>query len=335
MAAILGFRGLAGEASIQDCLTSGAAPLGRTPGSGSKHFQVQATNWNDLSSRVAVVTGAARGIGRALATRLAHEGARLVLVDVDEPGLLGLAQELPGGDRHWPAVRDVSLASDLQRLAEEVDGSWGPVHLLFNNAGVTRHTGQAVWELSSQDWDWLVGVNLMGVVNGLRAFLPNMIQHGHSAHVINTVSYAGFLCGGGAYGVTKQALMGLSESLLFDLQSRGLPIGVSCLCPGLVATSIVDCEGLRPSRWKSPEEFQRPEWSAYRERVARATADWGIPAAEVAELALQGIRQGRFYLLTHPPGVEVEERTRALHQDRAPHPPPRPSVNRSPGPGSK
>lgn len=280
----------------------------------------------EFRGKTAVVTGAASGIGRALARRLAQEQMQLVLADIAAQPLAELERELRNSDHLCQAVvTDVSLASDVEELARKAQESFGKVHLLVNNAGVSRHTGQAIWEVPPVDWDWLLGVNFLGVVHGLRAFVPAMLAHGESAHVVNAVSYAGLICGGGAYGATKQALISLTESLLFDLRRHGSEIGVTCLCPGLVDTAIVESERVRPARWKREPACEPPEWVAYRQNIAEATRRLGVRPEVLAEDILQAIRQNTFYLLSEPAGSEIGERLNCLQSGRAPCAPPRPS----------
>lgn len=280
----------------------------------------------ELRGKTAVITGAASGMGRALARRLAQEQMKIVLADIAAEPLAELEEELRNSDHLCQAVvTDVSLAEEVELLSHRAHQTFGEVHLLVNNAGVSRHTGQAIWEVPPQDWDWLLGVNVLGVVHGLRAFVPAMLAHGEPAHIVNSVSYAGLICGGGAYGATKQALVGLTESLLFDLRRHGSKIGVTCLCPGLVDTAIVDSEKVRPARWKLETCREPAEWVAYRQQIAEATRQLGARPEDVAEHILQAVRQNTFYLLNEPAGAEIGERLSCLQSGRVPSAPPRPS----------
>lgn len=273
----------------------------------------------DLEGKVAVVTGAASGIGLALASALAEQGMKVVLADRDGAPLQTQASRLTERGHCCLAVEtDVSLAASVVELEARSQAAFGAVHLLCNNAGVTRHTGQAVWELSEDDWSWLLGANLWGVIHGLRAFLPAMIAHGQPAHVVNTASMAGLLAGCGAYGATKHAVVSLSESLLFDLRQRDCRIGVSCLCPGLVKTNIA-------RRWPQREESESQR--AYRERIHATTLEHGIPAEEVAQVVIEGVREDRFYLFPGRGESErqaLDARHRAIMNASQPEPPPRP-----------
>jgi NAD(P)-dependent dehydrogenase (short-subunit alcohol dehydrogenase family) len=193
----------------------------------------------DLTGRTAVVTGAASGIGRALAHRCVAEGAAVVAVDVEERALDPAVAEAPDGPgRISGAICDVADRAAVEALADDVFAEHGEVHLLVNNAGVFQ--GGLAWERSATDWDWVLGVNLFGLIHGVDAFLPRMIDAGGPGHVVNTASMAGHVCApySGPYQVSKFAAYGYSESLGHDLQAVGAAIGVSVLCPSLIDTGI-------------------------------------------------------------------------------------------------
>lgn len=272
----------------------------------------------DFQGRVAVVTGAGSGIGRALAQEFAAEGMGLVLADLDADALKSVVASLP--EHQILAIpTDVRQADSVHALARAAVKRFGKVHLLCNNAGVARHTGQAIWELSLDNWQILIETNVWGVIHGLRAFLPDMLAHGEPAHIVNTASMAGVLAGCGAYGMTKHAVVNLSESLLFDLRQRGSAIGVSCLCPGLVDTAIAS----------SPHDgSETPEQQQYRERIARATRTRGMAPEVVAKALMKGLREDRFYLFpgrTPAEEASLQARLAAVLAERLPSPPPRPS----------
>ncbi len=231
-----------------------------------------------LRGKTAVITGAASGIGRALAERLARERMRLVLADVDGRRLRQVAAALPGS----LAVRaDVSRMRDVQALAAKAYARFGAVHLLCNNAGIAGHG--AVWEVPLRGWQRIVAVNLWGAIHGCLAFLPRMIAQGGSAHVVNTASMAGLVTPplSGAYSVTKHAVVALSEALAQDLSVRRTRIGVSVLCPGWVATRL-----LESARGADP--------------VLQALVARGRRAEEIADRTVNAVRSGEFYVLTHP-----------------------------------
>jgi NAD(P)-dependent dehydrogenase (short-subunit alcohol dehydrogenase family) len=250
---------------------------------------------DDLRGRVAVVTGAASGIGLALAAQLAAEGMRVVMSDVDAGRLEEAAASVDGDVEAVPA--DVSRPADVAALAERA----GPVDVVCNNAGVTR-PGSA-WELSPAEWEWLLSVNVLGVVNGVRAFVPGMLRRGGAGHVVNTASIGGLLpyAGIAAYTASKYAVVGFSESLLLDLRAAGAPIGVSVLCPG-----PTDTEFRAHSRALHPEGLAADVEGEY-DSVTR------IPAADAAALVVDAIRSDRFWVLTHPAYADaIERRARGI-----------------------
>ena len=219
----------------------------------------------EFKGKVAVITGAASGIGRAVAERCVGEGMKIVLADIDEANLAKAETELktPGGT--VLAVRtDVSKRSDVERLARRALDAFGQVHLLFNNAGVGA--GGAPWEATWNDWEWVIGVNLWGVIYGVKVFTPLMLAQNTECHIINTSSAAGLTVGGATapYAVTKHAVVALSESLYLTLQRRNSLVKVSVLCPGLVRTNIVDAERNRPAELRNEPVKLTPEMRAGR-----------------------------------------------------------------------
>jgi NAD(P)-dependent dehydrogenase (short-subunit alcohol dehydrogenase family) len=260
----------------------------------------------DLAGRVAVVTGAASGIGRALAHRLAGEGMRVALGDVDTDALRRVADELRDAGQSAIAVAcDVSRLDDVARLARETLAAFDRVDVLCNNAGVARHTGEAIWELTDKDWQWLLGVNVWGVIHGVRVFVPIMLAQPEGGHVVNTASVAGLVSGGGAYGATKHAVVALSENLYLELERRTPRVGVSCLCPGLVASRIVDGEAQRPAHLREDHRTETADQLAHRSRIAERTASLGRDPAATAALVVDGIRADRFYLVEDDPPIYV------------------------------
>ncbi len=267
----------------------------------------------ELSGRTAVVTGAASGIGRALATRLARDGAQVVLADVERDPLEAVAAELAaGGARVLAVPTDVSDRRDVEALADAADAHFGPVHVLCNNAGVSGGRSP-IWEATEDDWAWVLGVNLLGVVHGISCFVPRMLAHGEAGHVLNTSSVLGLSTGpGSVYAVSKHAVTRLSEGLWHDLRAAGSSIGVSVLCPGMVATRIVTAERNRPARLVDrPED---PTAAARRHQLEQRFLAEGMAPEEVADLAVAAIVSGRFYVLTHPESIgrQVERRMRAI-----------------------
>jgi NAD(P)-dependent dehydrogenase (short-subunit alcohol dehydrogenase family) len=247
-----------------------------------------------LRDRVAVVTGGASGIGRALCLALAAAGADIAVADVDESGLSETAAAVGAAGRRAIAVRtDVSRRADVQALADRTFAELGAVHVLCNNAGVAAWGG--LESASHEDWEWLIGVNLWGVIHGLEAFVPRMITQGQGGHIVNTASMAGLIAsqGLGVYNTTKYAVVGLSETLQKDLRPYG--IGVSVLCPMGVATAIRHSDRNRPAHLKNPA----PRGAAEVALIGRTLA-----ADEVAKMVIASIRADRLYVITHPEGLE-------------------------------
>jgi NAD(P)-dependent dehydrogenase (short-subunit alcohol dehydrogenase family) len=255
---------------------------------------------NDFQDKVAVVTGAASGIGRGLAERCAREGMKVVLADVDEPALQATAQEIQKGGGQVLAVRtDVSRFDQVEALADKTIEAFGAVHLLFNNAGVGA--GALTWQTTIKDWHWVLGVNLWGVIHGIRSFVPIMVDQGTEGHIVNTSSLAGLVSGPGqaAYKVSKHGVVSLSETLYHELSLTGSRIGVSVLCPGFVKTAIMDAERNRPAdlRNRPEEDVRSPEHEMWFQ-FFKAKVEQGMPPSEVADLVFKAIREGRFYVLT-------------------------------------
>lgn len=253
-----------------------------------------------LEGRVAVVTGAASGIGRGLADRFAGEGMKLVLADIEEQPLARAATELEARGTAVVAVRtDVSRPEDVAALADRTLQAFGGVHVVCNNAGVA--TAGTLWETPLADWRWVVGVNLWGVVHGVRTFVPIMLERGEEGHIVNTASAAGLMAGQARlsiYAVTKHAVVALSEALDAELTQIGAKIKVSVLCPEFVRTRIAEAERNRPAEAGAPAEVTGPDamfWSAVRQLV-----DTGISPADVADLVVRGIHDEKLYVLPHP-----------------------------------
>jgi NAD(P)-dependent dehydrogenase (short-subunit alcohol dehydrogenase family) len=255
----------------------------------------------ELKGRVAVVTGGASGIGRGMAEAFAAQGMKLVLADVEEPALAATTQELKGGGADVIGVRcDVTSPKSVAELAERALAQHGAVHVVCNNAGVAGAANMgALWELPLADWEWVLGVNTWGVIHGMRAFLPILVQQ-PEAHVVNTASLAGTIASGGIYGVSKHACVAISEALYRECQLRAPHVGVSVLCPGWVNTRILESERNRPEAPRpAPAAAPSSEFGAQREIVA-ALLKGGLPPRRVGEIVVEGIRANRFYLFTHP-----------------------------------
>lgn len=252
----------------------------------------------ELSGRVAVITGAASGFGREFARLGARQGMKLVLADVDRAGLAALERELAG----TPCIAvptDVSRAEDVANLARRTIQEFGAAHLLFNNAGVG--SGGRIWENSLADWQWVLGVNLWGVIHGIREFVPLMLAQDCECHVVNTASVAGLLSppGMGVYNVSKHAVVTLSETLFHDLRLAGSKIGTSVLCPAFVPTGIHQSERNRPEELRNAEPLTASQRRS-QEATTKAVTSGRITAAQVAEMTFEAIRAKRFYVLSHP-----------------------------------
>jgi NAD(P)-dependent dehydrogenase (short-subunit alcohol dehydrogenase family) len=252
---------------------------------------------DELHGCVAVVTGAASGIGLALSERFAREGMHVVMSDVDPSRLDEVAATIEGDVASVAA--DVSRREDVEALAASAIERFGAVHVLCNNAGVTR-PGRA-WEFTREQWEWVLGVNLWGVVHGVNAFVPGMIERGEPGHIVNTASLSGLLAWPGLslYAAGKYAVVGFSESLELDLRAAGAQIGVSVLCPGPTRTNFrASSRELEPDAPGDPVPDVEIE------------VEWQTPAA-VADKVVDAIRSGRFWILTHPAYNEaIERRTR-------------------------
>ena len=257
----------------------------------------------DLKGKVAVVTGAASGIGRGLAERSAAEGMKVVLADVQEKALRQVEADLKAKGGDVLVVRiDVSAAEEVQRLADVTLKTYGGVHLLCNNAGVA--SGGLIREHTLADWQWIVGVNLWGVIHGVHTFLPIMLEQDTDCHIVNTASVEGLWekIGSAPYQVTKHGIVTLSEVLKMELDSEQSRVGVSVLCPGAVSTGMVDTSRSRPAHLQNPPESTpgiAPEMDRQIARIRKGMQS-GMDPLEVAEHVFTAIRQDRFYILTHP-----------------------------------
>lgn len=268
----------------------------------------------ELRGKTAVVTGAGSGLGRELAAGCAGEGMKLVLADVDEDGLHGTLERLEGVDVECVTC-DVSRAGDVERLADLADERFGGAELLFNNAGVA--VAGPTWTATLDEWQWMLGVNVMGVVHGIRSFVPRMLARGGPARVVNTASVAGLISppGSSVYSVTKHGVVALSECLHHDLRLAGAEIGVSVLCPAYVNTNIVDADRHRPPELSESNPLAAP----FQERVRQAVRSGRLSAAEVARITLDAVKEDRFYILTHPKiKGAVEARMRDILEQRPP-----------------
>jgi NAD(P)-dependent dehydrogenase (short-subunit alcohol dehydrogenase family) len=275
----------------------------------------------EFKDKVAVITGAASGIGRAMTERCVQEGMKVVLADVEVETLTKTEASMKASGATALAVRtDVSQARDVEALAQKTLDAFGAVHLLCNNAGVA--TEAAIWESTIAEWEWVMGVNLWSVIHGVRVFVPIMLAQDTECHIVNTASMAGLISGPGvgAYKVTKHGVVTLSETLYHELAERGAKVKVSVLCPGIVNTRIMESARNRPGRLPTTEPLSPASgarWEALRQLVPA-----GIPPAQVADAVFKGLRKDQFYILTHPEGKEyVRTRLEDILQERNPTPP--------------
>ncbi len=256
----------------------------------------------DFQGKIAVVTGAASGIGRALAEKCIQEGMKVVLADVEEHALNRAADELKdlGGDVF--AVRtDVSSAEQVEALAQRAFATYGAVHLLFNNAGVGA--GTTVWESSLTDWQWVLGVNLWGIIHGIHYFVPRMLTQNEQGYIVNTASSEGVVAhaGLGVYRTSKHAAVSLTETLQLELAERGANIKASVLCPEWVNTRILESERNRPNALQNDASDQQitPEMLTALQTLYQDIQK-GLPPAQVATIVFDAIREEKFYIFTHP-----------------------------------
>ncbi len=251
--------------------------------------------------RVAVVTGAASGIGFALAERFAAEGMKVVLADVEEPALARAEATLRAkGARTLAVPTDVSQASAVQALAERTLGAFGAVHVVCNNAGVGGEAGRT-WEQTLENWQWVLGVNLWGVIHGIRTFVPILLDQGDEGHVVNTASVAGHvsLPGFCVYDATKFAVVTISESLHLELAMAGSQVKASVLCPGFVSTNIMTSERNRPESLRTPPRELSEAEQAFK-AMFEAMVAAGMPPPDVAARVVEAICEERFYVFPHP-----------------------------------
>jgi NAD(P)-dependent dehydrogenase (short-subunit alcohol dehydrogenase family) len=271
----------------------------------------------ELRGKCAVVTGAASGIGRAMADAFAAEGMRVVLADIESGPLEHAAAAVRArGSAALAVPTDVSQAEQVQALADRAAAEFGRVDVVCNNAGVAL--SGPTWEHTLADWQWLLGVNLWGVVHGVRTFVPLMLKQGGEGHIVNTGSVAGLTSNPfmSIYNVSKHAVVTLSETLQKELTLLGTQVRVSVLCPGFVDTRILEAERNRPAALRNAVATERhPTF----EEMASAALAAGMPPAEVAARVVDAVKTGRFYILTHPEfGPRVRERMEDILEDRTP-----------------
>lgn len=274
----------------------------------------------ELKDRVAVVTGAASGIGLAMAERFASEGMKVVLADIEEAPLAKAEDDLSSTGANVLAVTmDVAKAGDVESLARKTIDEFGAVHILCNNAGVGPVTG-ATWELTEADWQWVLGVNLLGVIHGIRTFVPLMLEQDSEGHIVNTASVAGLLSAPwfATYDVAKHGVVTLSESLHRELAAVGSKVRVSVLCPAWVRTDLMDGARNRPAELRNDGETIARQ-AALMDQAVRQLVAGGSDPAMISEAVINAIREERFYILPHAEWKErVQERMEDILQGRNP-----------------
>jgi NAD(P)-dependent dehydrogenase (short-subunit alcohol dehydrogenase family) len=263
----------------------------------------------DFSGKVAFITGGASGVGFGMATAFSAAGMRVVIADIRQDHLDTAMKSLagPGTDTRVHPIRlDVMDRKAMERAADETERVFGNVHVLCNNAGINLFNDVA--SATYDDWDWILGVNLGGVVNGIQAFVPRIKAHGEGGHVVNTASMASFIASGiaGIYCTSKFAVRGMSEALRWSLLPH--KIGVSVLCPGLVKSSIYESDKIRPAQLSANATVSDPQ---FLERLAEVH-EMGMTPEEIGAKVLRAIERNDFYIFSHP---EFKEELRALFDE--------------------
>ena len=253
-----------------------------------KHFE----------GKTAVVTGAASGIGFGLAQRIAEENMQVVMADLEQTALEEAVEKLEKQQHRVVGIpADVLIEESVNELYSKSRETFGNIHVLCNNAGIAASSGnKPIWEVERADWQWTLGVNFYGVLYGIQAFLPHMIEHGEDGHVVTTASLAGLIRGAGPYGVSKHAVRALAETLNSDLVARGAKIRSSVLCPGFVNTNIGKSERNRPSNLT---QLQAPLEDIENSPIMALLRN-GKEPSEIADIVIEAIRDDLFYILPHP-----------------------------------
>jgi len=277
----------------------------------------------EFKDKVAVVTGAASGIGRALADRFAAEGMKVVLADVEKDALAKAEAGMKADGATILAVpTDVSRAADVEALAERTIAAFGAVHVLCNNAGVPPVSGPS-WALTEADWQWVLGVNLWGVLHGIRVFVPVMLRQDSEGHIVNTASVAGLLSAPwmSTYDVSKHGVVTLSESLHRELAAVGAKLKVSVLCPAWVKTQLMDGNRNRPAvLMNEPGQTSAiPQSTMMEEAIRQLVAATGSDPSAIADRVLNAIKTEQLYILPHPEWkAQVRARVENIVAERNP-----------------
>ena len=250
----------------------------------------------DFKGKTAVITGAASGIGYALAEKFANEGMNIVLADIEQDALDIAVKNISDiGVESCGINIDVMHKDSVDHLFNESVKAFSKIHILCNNAGVASTVvADGIWELDEKDWDWVLGVNFYGTLYGIQSFVPHMINHNEEGHVLNTISLAGILPGEAIYGVSKHAALALSESLWQGLKNIKSNIGASVLCPGFVNTNIIESNRNRPDHLSSSNKT-----NFILKKLASSVLKRGKEPNEIADTTFDAIKQNHFYILPH------------------------------------
>ena len=270
----------------------------------------------EFADKTAVITGGASGIGFALAQLCVERRMNIVLADIEKEALASATQHFEDEQGNVLGLKtDVSNKKSVEALFDQATSRFGKIHLLFNNAGVVNGgSPPPIWNLPREDWAWVMGVNLMGVLNGIQTFTPHMIEHGEEGHIVNTSSIAAFIPGAGPYGVSKSGVVMLSETLALDLKKAKAEIGASVICPGWTNTKISDSERNRPKELKSASN---PEGLGL---GMNSILEAGKSPEKLAEQVFESIENDRFYIFPHQ-GWDylLTEHTEAMLRREGPH----------------
>lgn len=271
----------------------------------------------DFKDKVAVVTGAASGMGLAFAHRFAEEGMAVVAADIEsEPLAMAEAGLKAKGGKVLAVRTNVMSEDDVNALADKAFATFGNVHIVCNNAGVAATAAtlrSRPWETPLSDWEWTWGVNFMGVLYGIRAFIPRMLENSEEGHIVNTASMAGLLTGANPYNISKHSVVCLTEGIYKEFKGMGAKLSASVLCPGLIKTAILEAERNRPAELgghtATDISAQRPEVQMFASAF-KAALDQGYEPEEVARQVFEAIRDDRFYIFPAQPNVLESVKTR-------------------------
>lgn len=268
-----------------------------------------------FKDKTAVITGAGSGIGKAFAFEAAKRGMKLVLADINETDLAATHNELTQQAARSIAIpTDVSKAKDIEKLAQESQKAFGNTHLLFNNAGVSS-SPKAIWESSQKDWDWVMGVNVQSIIYSIKSFVPQILEHGEEAHIVNTASIAGLIANSrmNTYNVSKHAVVALSETLYLDLDEAKSNIGVSVFCPAWIKTQIHTSARNRPEALKNEKKAASQTTVEAANSIKASIDKYGYSVEDILPILFKGIEDKELYILTHKPFNKlIEKRYQAI-----------------------